>query len=309
MSTPLSSNKHAWSDNEKEILMEMKKTCLIHMFLQSGSAYVNNCIHNSITIPNIVLGAILSITIFSSQNTQWKTASGVMAVISTILSSIAKQLGAGERTQMHCSVVRQYQTLIRDINTSLLMPPDTHDEKMLFIKTTKSEIDKIFSIQPDASRLVIRNFEKKYHKHIEMVLYPEFSNIEQTIVKEADNITKRMSRALNAIIRNDGTQNNAVSGSSYILSHGNNGIQKRNNDLNGHIGNVGNTNRNTTIAINRGVEDIPSLATAVSCALPESIININSLNLATSSNNVTLRKSVDFVEPIEEKEHEEKMEY
>lgn len=186
-----------WSENQKEILLDLKRTCLIHMFLQTGSAYVNNVLQNAITIPNIILGAILSITIFSSTEPKWKTASGVMAVISTILSSIGKQMGAGERAQLHCSVVRQYQALIRDINTNLLMPDMSDDEKVLFIRTTKAEIDKLFSIQPDASIFVIRNFEKKYHKHIEMVLYPEFSNMEEVAVRNANRISKRYSRYQN----------------------------------------------------------------------------------------------------------------
>lgn len=200
-----------WSDNEKEILMDLKKTCLIHMLLQSGSAHVNNLIQNAITVPNIVIGAVLSVSIFSATNEKWKFASGIMAVVSTILTSLGKHMGAGERAQMHCSVVRQYQALIRDINTNLLMPNMTEEEKVLFIRTTKAEIDKLFSIQPDASRWIIRDFERKYHKHVELVLYPEFSNIEQTIVRNADRVSKRISK-----VRTEAVGANTVEPSLYM---------------------------------------------------------------------------------------------
>lgn len=179
-----------WTEEEKQILTELKKTCLIHMFLQSGSAYVNNVVHNAITLPNIGIGAVLSVSIFSTEDPKWKLASGILALTTTVLSALSRQLGASERAHLHASVAKQYQGLIRDVNMKLLMPCQQEDRSQ-FIITVKNEIDKLFSIQPEPSIHVMRQFERKYHKHIEMALYPEFANMEQAYMKHAERITDK----------------------------------------------------------------------------------------------------------------------
>lgn len=181
-----------WSENEREILKEMKRTCLIHMFLQSGSAHVNYIIHNALSLPNIALGAVTSISIFSTSQPGWRIASGVMAVCGTILAGLSRQLAPGEKAQLHASVTKQYQSIIQDINANLLLESD-EDERRRYIDHIKSEIDRLLSLQPDASMLVIREFEKKYHKHVEKALYPEFAHMEMEMIRNANRITTRVS--------------------------------------------------------------------------------------------------------------------
>lgn len=181
-----------WSENERQILTELKKTCVIHMFLQSGSAYHNYMIHNFITLPNITIGAILSVSILSTSSHGWRISSGVMAIVSTILSSIARQLGAGEKAQLHATVAKQYQAIIRQINMNLLLEKLSDEERIRFIETITTDIDKVFSIQPEAANQVVKEFETKYNRHLEMVLYPEFNQIEGAALKNVQWMSTRM---------------------------------------------------------------------------------------------------------------------
>lgn len=180
-----------WVEAERQLLQELKRTCLIHMYLQSGSAYLYYIMHHCITIPNIAIGATLSVSLFSVTKTWWNIVSGVLAIISTILSSVDRQIGAGERAQLHCSMVRQYQSAIHNINQALL---DPSEDKYNIMSHVKSEVDRLLSTQPDPSIFVIRHFEKKYHRHVEVALYPEYKDLEETIMDNVNVVTKRVSK-------------------------------------------------------------------------------------------------------------------
>lgn len=165
-----------WTEDEQRLLLGLKKQCLIHMFLQSTSAYINHAIQSSISIPNIIIGGVLSVTIFSTTSHVWRVTTGVLAVLSTILSSLQRQLAAGERGQLHASAVRSYQMLVRDINMHLSFNMDDQ-EKIDFIREVKSEMDKIFTIQPDPSILALKFFQKRYSMKIETALFDDFEKM------------------------------------------------------------------------------------------------------------------------------------
>ena len=178
-----------WSEEEKNVLLNLKKHCLVHMFLQSSSAYISSTIQSIITIPNIIIGGVLSVTIFSTDSYTWKISTGVLAVLSTILSSLQKQLAAGERAQVHVAAVRQYQILVRDINIHLSFSMG-QQEKIDFIREVKSEMDKIFTIQPEASMFAIKFFQNRYHTRIEDALFDDF---EKMVLGNAE-VVERMTR-------------------------------------------------------------------------------------------------------------------
>lgn len=180
---------NVWTDNEFRILKELKKICLINMFLQSGSAYVNFVLHNAITIPNIALGAATSISIFSTSNAGWRIAGGVMAACCTLLSGLARQLGAGERAQVHATVTKQYHSIIRDINVRMMMEPSA-EERSRFIEHIKAEVDRVFTLQPDPSIWIVRRFEHRYQEHVEKVTFPD---MEATFMRNAERISNRIS--------------------------------------------------------------------------------------------------------------------
>lgn len=181
-----------WTHNERQVLEDMKKTCLIHMYLQSGSAFQNYLLNNFITLPNIILGAVTSVSLFSTSDASWRIASGVMAICSTILTGLSRQMSPGEKAQLHSSITNQYQTIIRNINMKMMLDV-TSDEKQRWIDQVKNDIDRLISIQPQPSIIVIRQFEKKYHSQIENIMYPEFAGFEELIIKKAEIINKRVS--------------------------------------------------------------------------------------------------------------------
>lgn len=186
-----------WVENELRILGELKRTCLVHMILQSKSAYLNHTIHNIITIPNIFLGAVTGISIFSTSNEAWRVTAGAMAICSTVLTGLSRQLGPGERAQLHASVTKQYHSIVRDINMKQLMDIVVYEEKQRFIEHTKNEIDRLLSLQPEPSMWVVRCFEKKYKALIDGSFYPDFDEAEEELMQKAETVSNRVSTHTN----------------------------------------------------------------------------------------------------------------
>lgn len=181
-------------DNDEEtsmrdVVLTLKKQCLVHMFLQSKSASIHNIIHNSLTIPNIVIGGILSITIFSTSNSYWKATTGALAIASTLLSSVSKHMSSGERAHVHCGVVKEYMSLLQDLNIAIPTCRDI-EEKRRIIVHVREQLNKLFDSQPEPSRFAVSIFEQRYKKNIEAALYDDF---EDMTVRSATYVRNRIS--------------------------------------------------------------------------------------------------------------------
>lgn len=182
-----------WSEQDVKVLRELQKSCLVHLYLQSKSAYMFHVLNNLIVIPNILIGAVLSVSLFSMQNERWKIMSGVLAIICTFLSSIGKHISAGEKSQLHCHIARQYERLYRDIKLNMNLITDG-SQQHFFVTSVKTEIDKVFSTQPDPPLSVIRYFEKTHKKNVESILHPEMEEFAKEIFTQSMRITNRISK-------------------------------------------------------------------------------------------------------------------
>jgi hypothetical protein len=144
------------------------------------------------TVPNIVIGGILSIAIFSSSSTEWRIVKGVLAISSTILTSLSKHVCAGEKSQLHCNVVRQYMALIQELNIFLhTSNNNTHEANIKFVDHMREQLNKLYDLQPKANSIVVARFEKKYKKSMEEALYSEFEDL---VMKNATYAEHRLSR-------------------------------------------------------------------------------------------------------------------
>lgn len=177
-------------ESEFHVLYALKKQCLIQLHLQSSSAYMFHYIHSGMTFSNILLGSILSISLFSTSSPSWKIASGVMAITSTFLTTLSKQLGIPERAQVHCTVVRQYHSLIQDIN--IYIASSVHSLTVSeFIQKTKIMMDKLMDMQPVPSLWIVQRYEHKFKQSLEDLLFPEF---EKNVTQRAVRWSSRASR-------------------------------------------------------------------------------------------------------------------
>lgn len=179
-------------DDEKsirDVVLMLKKQCLVHMFLQSKSASIHNIIHNLLTIPNILIGGVLSVTIFSTSNTYWKVTTGALAITSTLLSSLSKHLSSGERSHVHCGVVKEYMSLLQELNISIPTARDIN-EKRKIVGRVRDQLNKLYDSQPEPSRFAVATFEQRYKKNIEEALYDDF---EDMTVRSATYVQSRIS--------------------------------------------------------------------------------------------------------------------
>lgn len=171
------------------MLEQLKKVCVLNMYVQSSSAHVYDIINNLLTIPNIIVGGVMSVSIFSTNCGPTRVASGILAIVSTILSSLTKQIGAGERAQQHCFVVKEYHSLIRNIDVNMMLERSLEpNDRELFIREVQNEIDRLYMVQPEPSWFAIRQFEKRY-RNIDTLFFPEIERYAAGVVDKASRAT------------------------------------------------------------------------------------------------------------------------
>lgn len=176
----------------EEYAQILKKQCVINLYLQSKSAKVYSMIQNILTLPNIVIGGILSVAIFSTSHDYWRLTTGALAIGSTILTSMSKHFGAGERAQMHCSMVRHYTSLIQEIDMILHMKHLSDTEKRATMDSVRQHLNKLFDMQPEPSVFAVKQYEKQYKTNIEKAMFDAF---ETAALQNASYVERRLSRA------------------------------------------------------------------------------------------------------------------
>lgn len=179
--------------DDEDYAQILKRQCVINLFLQSKSARVYNLIQTCLTIPNIIIGGVMSVSIFSTSSQYWRITTGALAIASTILTSVSKQLGAGERAQLHCAMVRQYNSLIQDLNMIIHMNQSVDAaEKKVLIERVRQHLNRLFDMQPEPSYFAITSYENRYKKKLEEALFEDF---ETAALQHAAFVEMRLSRS------------------------------------------------------------------------------------------------------------------
>lgn len=179
------------SKEEDEYAQLLKRQCIVNLFLQSKSARINNTIQSCLTLPNIVIGAIMSISIFSTSSEYWRITSGALAIASTVLTSLSKQLGAGEKAQLHCAMVRQYTSLIQELTMFIHINNPDPEHRRAFMERIRQQINKLVDMQPEPNYFAVRLYEGRYKKRIEEAL---FDDLETAAMQNATYVEMRLSR-------------------------------------------------------------------------------------------------------------------
>jgi hypothetical protein len=130
----------------------------------------------------------MSVSILSTNSQYWRITTGALAIASTILTSISKQLGAGERAQLHCAMVRQYNSLIQDLN--MIIHLNAADKKSIMDRV-RQHMNRLFDMQPEPSYFAISSYETRYKKKLEEALFEDF---EAAALQHAAFVEMRLSR-------------------------------------------------------------------------------------------------------------------
>lgn len=161
-----------WSEKHEEILKEWKAKCFVNFWLQDASAYYFAKMYNWLSYPVIIISSVSSAALFATDNHVTKTVLGVFALVSGIITAVARQMKPGETHQQHALMTRRYHNLIRNIDTCLSLTQQLRPHPTIFIERIGVEIDNLMDSQLDPPYGIIRRFESEYGP-IDRMLYGE----------------------------------------------------------------------------------------------------------------------------------------
>lgn len=160
-----------WTPNHERILKNWRKDVVIQLYLQSGSSYYYVTVYNWITIPHIIVGSILSVSIFITGNVYpWTIVTGLLAILQTFMSGLIRHIGASEKAYQYQLSAREYQTLLRSIDMTLSMTATMRPSVDKFIESINRELNRIATKQTDPVLFVIHRFNKRIKKLDDMLI-------------------------------------------------------------------------------------------------------------------------------------------
>jgi hypothetical protein len=122
------------------------------------------------------------VSVFSQNSATWKVASGVLAVTSTVLSALTRQVRSGEIAQLHALATRSWVELIQKIEVALHEP----DIENLWdkVRELRTEASAILQSQPEPSLMVVSYFNKRFQS-VPFALHPELAAIAKARAAES----------------------------------------------------------------------------------------------------------------------------
>lgn len=173
-----------WKDKHVQILKEWKAKCFVHLWLHDKSCYYYLCLNNYLSYPVIIISSIASATLLSSNNDITRYIVGTLSLVSSILTSLLKQIRPGELHHEHAILTRKYHNLIRSIDACLSLTEAMRPAPDVFIEKIGLDIDALVSTQTEAPTSVLKKFERIYGP-IDTMLYGE--DIVELIITEIGN--------------------------------------------------------------------------------------------------------------------------
>lgn len=214
-----------WSNKHEEILKEWKAKCFVNFWLQDASSYYFAKMYNWLSYPVIIISSVSSTALFASETTYMKYSVGILALISGIITAVARQMKPGETHQQHVLTTRRYHNLIRHIDTCLSLTQSMRPHPTIFIEKIGVEIDNLMDSQLDPPSRIIRAFEAEYGP-IDRMLYGEdivelmkmemqTSKMFSRIKKNAD-LMEESSQEINSSPASNDTQDIEMGASAYM---------------------------------------------------------------------------------------------
>jgi hypothetical protein len=169
---------HGWTPEHVKVLREWKRQIAMNLYLQIGSSYYYQWIYNALTIPNIVLGGALSVTIFTELDNTigLRFTMGVLAMLSTILTTSMRHIGAAEKAQEYRLASRSYQSLLRSINMTLTLNPAQRPNADEYLTLVRKEIDRITNMQCDPVIHVLKQFDRRFSHTFDHIMWKELES-------------------------------------------------------------------------------------------------------------------------------------
>lgn len=186
VSTPSTADEpcHACDDTSEwrvvhdELLKTWRRQASVNLWLQTASAYYYERINNWITYPTILVSAMTSVGIFSTDNEIVRYALAGVSLFSACMSALNRQIRAAERAQEYSIKARELGKFVRDLNFLLMIEYHQRPNVREALTRIRCDFDRINDTQNEPPLSIIRMYEKN-HQSIESTLYQELNELKR----------------------------------------------------------------------------------------------------------------------------------
>lgn len=173
-----------WQPYHENVLNEWRKQASVNLWLALASRYHYDSLCNLLTYPTIIISTISSVGIFGIDSNVAKYLISTLLILSGVLTSVNKHIGAPEKSQEFLIRAKDYYSFIRDIDYILLTDPKDRDEVTATMKRLKVMLDRNLDIQVEPPLKIIKQYEAKFKDLEEDILHmqPSFEQQQSAVI-------------------------------------------------------------------------------------------------------------------------------
>ena len=179
-------NAPKWQPSHENVLSEWRKQVSVNLWLSLASRYHYDSLSNLLTYPTIIISTVSSVGIFGIDTNVAKYVISVLLIVSGIMASINKHIGASEKSQEFLTRSKDYYSFIRDVDYIILTEPKDRDEVTATMKRLKVTLDRYLDIQVEPPLKIIKQYEAKFKDLEEDLLHmqPTFEQQQSAVINK-----------------------------------------------------------------------------------------------------------------------------
>jgi len=156
----------SWSDSEEKLLKGISERCNCMRWLHTQSSLYFDNMNFYLTIPNVVISTLngsftMSLTSLFPDPGSQKSATtiiGLISIFSAVLITMNQYIKCQQMTEAHRTAALAYGKLYRLIMNELSMRRDQRTNGLDFLKSVRTEIDRLENTSPSIMPSIIRKF-------------------------------------------------------------------------------------------------------------------------------------------------------
>jgi len=185
-----------WNTAHENLLASIADRCNCYRWMHSKCQAKWDTLNFYLTIPSIIMSTLVGSATIGLPNlvsdtsgSKWATTSlGVLTLSTGILTSVNQYMKSSQMAEANRAAMSAYGKLYRVVSTELALRRDQRLDALSFLKTVRSELDRLQDTSPAILESVITEFKEEFKDNTELEKPEIAGDLEHVLVNRTTKV-------------------------------------------------------------------------------------------------------------------------
>jgi hypothetical protein len=160
-----------WTAEYDELVLHIRDRCFLNMQLQTQSSLYFQRINDVLTYPILILSAISSAALFTSDDRYLRYVSASINVLNTVLITVVRNMKPDHQQQHYAECGKRYQEMIDNLDLLNAMSHNLRPSPEVYLEKLANELSAVTQTQLQPPTFVMKVLERKFKSTVDSIMY------------------------------------------------------------------------------------------------------------------------------------------